>query len=433
MTSLSRLPARLLTVFAFILVTVLGFGYMWVQSGGSLPGITKSDYRVVFYAKDIKNLENSGDVRMAGVRVGSVADRTNTPQGARVVLDLSREVAPLHEGATIRVGMKSVVGMSQVDIDDGDGAELPSGSTLPAKAVEPAVDIDEVIATLDPETRKALSGTLRSLGTATRGSKDNISKLLSGMGHLGREGHVALDALAAQTDDLKALTRQASTIMRALDTGRGRIANVVRNTQRITRATSGQREALESTMRAMPALLDNAKTATADLSELSQSLAPVAEDLTNAAPALNKALLQLPAVSRDLRDLLPSLDSALDAAPATLERVPAVGADARALIPEARALLKDVNPMLAYLKPYGTDIGAFFPNFGSSFDLLMDNGVRAVRLTPIFNQGSLRNIPFTALSELDPTTWANPYPKPGSAASPEPFTGKYPRVERGDG
>jgi len=429
----SRLPARLVTVLVFVLITVVGFGFMWVQSGGSLPGVSQSEYRVVFYAKDIKSLEDRGDVRMAGVPVGQVLERTVTPKGARVVLELSPEAAPLHEGATVSIGVKSVIGLSQVDVDDGDGAELPSGSTLPAKSVQPAVDIDEVIATLDPETRKALSGTLRSLGAATKGGKENISKLMSGLGHLGREGDVALDAIAAQSDDLTALTRHAATIMRALDTGRGRIAHVVRNTHRLTRATSGQRAALAETMRAMPALLGEARVATADLSELSRSLAPVATDLNRAAPALNHALLQLPSVSRDLRGLLPPLNGALDSAPATLRRVPAVGGDLRALIPETGALLRDVNPMLAYLKPYGRDIGAFFPNFGSSFDLLMENGVRAVRLAPIFNQGSLRNLPITTLSDLDSTTWSNPYPEPGSAGSPEPWHGKYPRVERGDG
>lgn len=432
-TSPRRLPLRLLMVLGFVLVTVVGFSFMWVQSGGSLPGVTKSSYRVSFLSPDIKSLENRGDVRIAGVRVGKVVERTSTPQGARVVVDLSPDAAPLHEGAVVRIGVKSVIGLSQVVIEDGKGAPIPSGSTLPAESVAPAVDIDEVVATLDPKTRKALSATLRSLGAATEGGGENISRLMSGMGALGREGHLALDAIAAQSDDLKALTRDAATIMRALDTGRGRIATVVRDTHRLTNATARQRPALEATMRGTPELLAQARSATAGLTTLSRNLSPVAADLNRAAPALNQALLQLPDTSRDLRGLLPSLDSALDSAPATLDRIPAAGADLRALMPETRALLSDVNPMLAYLKPYGTDVGAFFANFGSSFDLVMENGVRAVRLAPIFGQGSLRNIPVTTLSDNDPLTWSNPYPKPRSADEPERFTGKYPRVEREDG
>lgn len=427
------LPVRIVVVLAFVLITVLGFGYMWVEAGGRIPGVTPTDYRVVFFAKDVKSLENRGDVRMAGVKVGKVAEQTVTSRGARVVLDLSPEVAPLHRGAQIRVGMKSVIGLSQVDIVDGDGPELPSDSTLPSKAIKPAVDIDELVETLDPKTRKALSGTLQSLGAATKGGRENVSRLMSGMGHLGREGHEALDAIAAQASDLDELTTEAAQIMRALDTGRGRIATVVQDAHSITRATANQHESLQRTVRAMPALLDNAKTATADLSSMSKSLTPVAADLNRAAPALNRALLQLPATSRDLRGLLQPLDQALDSAPATLQRVPQFGKDVRALIPQARALLRDVNPMLSYLRPYSKDIGAVLPNFGSSFDLLMENGVRAVRLAPIFNQGSLRNIPTPLIDQLDPTNWANPYPKPGSAEHPEPYTGKYPRVEREPG
>lgn len=428
---LAGLPIRLVWVLAFVLITVVGFSYLWTQSGGALPGVTTEHYRVVFHAKDVKNLQERGDVRIAGVQVGSVTSLSGDGHGmARVEMDLTKG-APLHQGAKVRVGLKSVIGLSEVHITDGRGPELSSGTTLPDSAVVTPVDIDEVVKTFDPKTRQELSGAVKSLGAATQGTGKDLGQLMNGLGNLGRDGNTALDALAAQSEDLSELTRETPQMLDALDTGRGRIADVVQDTQRLTAATSGQREALQNTIRALPTLLDNANTATGKLGELGSSLGPVAANLRAAAPNLNTALMQLPATTRDLRGLLPSLNGTLDSAPATLNRVePALGSDLRATMPTLHTVLRNVNPMLQYLKPYGRDIGSFFDTFAGSFDLLMGNGVRAVRLDPIFNQESVRNVPTPLLSNLNPQIWHNAYPKPGGAVRPEPFQGQYPRIHR---
>lgn len=425
----SRPLARIATVVGALVVFVGGFGYFWTQVGGPMPGIVEgNDYEVSFRSTDVKNLQESGDVSIAGVIVGEVAALQRDGDRTRVTVDLSPEAAPLHEGVKVRIGVKSVVGQSYVDIQDGDGKAISDAAKLPDSAVTPSVDVDELISTLDPATRKALRGTIRSLGSATEGTADYTSQLMSGLGKLGREGHTALDAIAAQSDDLESLTREATTLLNTLDTGRGQIVDVVRDASKLTEATAGQRAALENTMRAMPRLLDSARTSTGRLGELSRSLSPIAADLRRAAPDLNAALLQMPAVTSDLRGLLPALDGTLDAAPATLNRVRPFSLDVRKLVPEAELLLRDVNPMLAYLKPYGRDFGSMFANFGASMDVQVENGVRPVRLAPIFNSGSIRGNPLPL--NMDPTHWNNPYPEPGQAGNPAPFRGEYPRVER---
>lgn len=425
----SRL-SRYMTVFGTVVVFAASFLYLWAQGGGSMPDIGEpKDYRVSFHTDDILNLQNSGDVDIAGVVVGHVAERlVDRDDDASVTVSISPEAAPLHEGVKIQVKPKGVLGASYVDIVDGDGAPIPSDTTLPDSAVTPSVDINDVLETLDPKTRNALRGTIRSLGTATEGTSGDLSKLMTGLGNLGREGHTALDAIAAQSDDLKALTREATTLLDALDTGQGQIAAVVRDARTLTEATAGQRRAIEDTMQATPRLLGSARVATGELGELSGPLAPVAADLKAAAPDLNSALQQLPAVTNDLRGLLPALDGTLDAAPATLERIPTFGSDVRTLVPGAELMLRDINPMLAYMKPYGRDVGAMIASFGASFDLAVENGIRPIRLSPIFNSASLRGNPLPMT--IDPNHWNNPYPTPGQMENPAPFSGEYPRVER---
>lgn len=418
---------RLTTLVVFVLFCALFFGWLWINMGGKIPGITRAGYQVSVEVPDADNLVYYADVRVAGVKAGTVQDVSTDGKVARVVLQLYPEVAPLHEGVEVRMGSKTLVEETYVNVVDGDGAEIPSGTQLPASAVQAGVQLDDVIRSIDPATRESLSQALQSLGRATKGRRSDVSGVAAGLGDLGREGNDALTALAAQSQDLRTMTRQTATLLRALDTRRGQIATMVQDARRLTAATAGGREDIEASMRQLPTVLTTARVATEQLTRLSGSLAPVAANLDRAAPHLNGALRELPTTSRDLRSMLPSLDGTLDAAPATLRRVPTFGRDVRGLVPQARVVLSDVNPMLGYLQPYGRDVAAFFANMTDMFSQRDVNG-HYLRAFAIFNEQTVRNFPVN--SNVGALDKSNAYPGPGEAAEPGPFEGEYPRVKR---
>lgn len=418
---------RLASVLVFLIACALFFAYLWVNMGGKIPGITRAGYQVNLQLTDANNLVSYGDVRIAGVRVGKVQEVESSGPKAHVVIQLDPDVAPLHAGATVRVGAKTLVEESYVAVVDGDGPAIPSGGTLPASAVKPGVQLDDVIRAIDPQTRESLSSALRSFGRATQGRGADVSDLAAGLGDVGRGGHDALSALAAQSKDLVSMTRGTTTLLRALDTRQGQIATLVRDSQRLTAATAAGRKDLETTMKKLPRVMGTARDATAQLVVLSDSLAPVAKDLDEAAPLLSPALGELPATSRDLRSLLPALNGTLDAVPATLSRIPTFGRDSRAIIPEARVALSDINPMLGYLQPYGRDIAALFANMTDMFSQRDVNG-HYLRAFAIFNEQTVRNFPLnTNTGILDKS---NAYPQPGEAAHPGPYDGTYTHVKR---
>ncbi|MBN9735650.1 MULTISPECIES: MlaD family protein [unclassified Pseudonocardia] len=426
-----RLTPGVLAALVGFLVLCLGTAVVfYINMGGRIPLVNPApDYRISFTTSDVDNLVEAGDVRIAGVDVGEVSSRKIAGDTVRVEMTIADEFAPLHEGMTTRIGLKSLLGASYVDVVDGTGTELESGAELPPDGVRPSVEVDDVIAGLDPATRDSLSSTVQSLGAGTAGRQQDVDGIMTGLGDLGRNGHTALDALAAQSADITALTREAGALVDTLDTGQGQIATLARDAQRIVGATAGQRENLEGTVRRLPGALGTVRDATDDLSRLSGSLAPVAADLRTAAPDLNAALVQLPATTADLRGLLGPLDGVLDRAPATLDRIPALGENVSTLVPEARPLLQDLNPMVSYLAPYGRDTGSMIANFAASFQYRSENGLHVARLAPILNSSAVRGQPLNT-EGLDPTIWTNPYPLPGEADRPTPFGGQYPRVER---
>lgn len=335
--------------------------------------------------------------------------------------------APLHEGATVQVRNKTLIEETYLEITDGQGPELPNGTVLPPSAGKEAVELNDVLTSLDQPTRESLASMVRSLGAGTQDTRQGVSQALRGLGDLGREGQGALSALAAQSGDLQQLTGNTGKLLAALDSRQGQIAQLVTDADKLTRATAGSETDIQAVLRKLPGLMDTAKDASAGLNRLSPALAPIAHNLNTAAPDLNAALLELPAASADLRGLLPSLNGVLDAAPGTLQRVPTVAQDASRFLPAVNVALSDVNPMLSYLVPYGRDIAAFFTNIGQVTARSDANG-NAIRLFMVFNEQSVKGLPLT--TELGPLKKNNPFPAPGQAADPGPFTGPYPRVEQ---
>lgn len=419
---------RAMTVIVFIAACALTFGYLWVNMGGRLPLVTSDGYRVSFESDDVDNLVYDSDVMVAGVRVGKIRQLDAEGGTAKVLIQIDEDAAmPLHEGAKIRLRSKTMIEETYVEIVDGDGAELADGASLPAEAVIPSVQLDDLLATLDEDTRADLSTSLQSLGASTEQTGAQLQQTMTGLGNLGREGHDVLDALEAQSQDLQRLVSTSSRVLTALDSGQGRIVDLVEQAGLLTSSTASQRADIEATIRALPGVLSTAEKATTQLSVLAEDLRPVTKGINGAAPALTRALAHLPATTRDLRGLLPSLDATLDKAPATLERVPDVAKQLVRIIPTTRAALADVNPMLAFMKPYGPDLAAFIANWSAMLGSSDVNG-HYLRIFPVLNEGSLKGNPLPLNTGI--LDKSNGYPKPGESRNPGPFTGPYPHVER---
>lgn len=394
-----------------------------------LSGVQLSKpYTVSFTASDVDNLVEHGRVEIAGVVVGSVVSTEVTPDGARTVISLDSQYAPLHQGATVRIGDRSLVEETYVDVKDGAGPALADGATLPPNVVSTSTEIRDLLHSLDAPTRTALSGLMRSGGGATAGTSQQVGQLFDGFGKLGRQGYTAIDAIAAQSQDLRSLTRDTTVILKALDTGQGQIVSLVDNAQRLTAASARQRGAIEDTMRRLPGVLDSAHTAADNLTDLAGALAPVAAKLDSAGPRLNDAVNRLPEVSSKLRNLLPPLDDTVSSASPTLNGIPDFGDDVRDhIIPQTRDILRDVNPMVGYLRPYGPELGGFLANFAAIMNYTDESGNHYFRTLLTGNDASVAT-PFSV--KAGAVTYYNPIPKAGKGSQPGPFTGSFPRLER---
>jgi phospholipid/cholesterol/gamma-HCH transport system substrate-binding protein len=417
-TALSRFRSATLVVFLSLMALV--FGFLWVNFGGSIPGVT-GGYRVTASMSDVQNLVFDSEVRIAGVQVGKIRGLERKDDRIEVVMEIRGEAQPLHEGATVVLRAKTLIEETYVEVTDGTGEAIPDGGRLSASAERASVKFDDLLDTLTPETRVALASAVRRLGAATEDEAQALSVTLAALGHLGRDGHDAVDVIASQSQELAALVGETAKLLAVLDEGQGQIARLVTVSERVTRATADKSGRLEETIRLLPGLLDRAKAASPPVRELAAALTPLADPLRRAAPDLQAALEALPGVTADLRGLVPPLDQALDRMPGTFDRTPTAAADISALVPTLRVALADLNPMLAYLAPYGRDLAGLVANAAQAANASDPEG-KYLRILAIFDQGS-----FTG--DVVGTKTKNPYPPAGSAKNPQPFSGPVPRVQ----
>ncbi len=108
-------------------------------------------------------------VRIAGVNVGKVLSVEPKGNAAEVTFTVSDDGLPIHEDATIALRPRLFLeGNLFLDMHPGSpsASDLSSGSTIPATQTTTAVQIDEILASLQSDTRTNLKRALEGYGEA---------------------------------------------------------------------------------------------------------------------------------------------------------------------------------------------------------------------------------------------------------------------------
>ena len=177
---MKTLPS-LVKLIAFVVVTVLATGLLAATIANVQPG-EKASYHAVF--SDVTGLAEGHEVRIAGVRVGTVTgirvakDRVS----ADVTIDVLRTTA-LTEGTVATVKYRNLVGERYIALtqEPGSARTLPEGATIPRERTHPALDLTvlfngfkPLFAALSPQDVNELSAQLISVLQGEGGDIDTL-------------------------------------------------------------------------------------------------------------------------------------------------------------------------------------------------------------------------------------------------------------------
>jgi phospholipid/cholesterol/gamma-HCH transport system substrate-binding protein len=225
----SRLNIAL--VSAFVLLCAGALGFLSVNIGLRYPGET--GYRLSAVFKEASGLVPQDEVRIAGVKVGSVLTVGPASDGNTLVgMELSGGYQVRNDIRAV-VRPKSLLGTTFVELIRTPASAsplLPSGATIPLARTGQAVQIDDVLNNMDAPTRQAMSDSLQQLGVAldgragdvnsSVGNIDQVAANLRPLAQVGDRRQVELARILVDLDTImQALADEQDSLGRLVDSG----------------------------------------------------------------------------------------------------------------------------------------------------------------------------------------------------------------------
>jgi phospholipid/cholesterol/gamma-HCH transport system substrate-binding protein len=338
----------------------------------------------------------SGDlVEIGGLEVGRVSAVKLTSNGlADLVLRITDgSLVPLHGGTIATIAQPGLAGEANrvITLLPGPRAnpEIHSGGILSTADTRGEVDLDELLDTLDPATRRSLQQLIAEGAYVVSPPADRefnrglhyLDPALSQTAALGRE--ILLDRAG-----LRQLLSSVAALSAALAQRPDQIQGSIVNTAATLRLIAGQSGALGDALARAPAVFKQARGVLADADYAVKVLEPTLRDLRPVAGPAATLLRKVLPVVRDAQPTIAGIRALLPSAQAALKKMLPV---ARAAVPALKSIAGGIGPLLPVvsgLRPFMPDlIGGFFDGVAANTGGGYDANGHYIRVSPTAGQG----------------------------------------------
>jgi len=277
------------------------------SAGGSNGGYT---VRAIF--DDAANVISGEEVKIDGVKVGTVGSVTPTPQQkAAVVLKIENPgFENFRADATCTIRPQALIGEKYVDClptqAHAEGASLPpelqripSGQEgagqylLPVEDTHSPVDVDLLGDITRLPERQRLTLIINELGAGLAGRGSDLNAVIRRANPALQELDKVLAILAGENDVLAKLATESDKVLKPLAAVRGRVGDFISKSATVSEATAAHDKDLAANLADFPAFLKQLGPAMERLGRFAEQTTPVFDNLKIAAPGINKAFTKL--------------------------------------------------------------------------------------------------------------------------------------------
>jgi phospholipid/cholesterol/gamma-HCH transport system substrate-binding protein len=305
-------------------------------------------------------------VDIAGVPVGEI-DKVELVNGRAVVtMSIRQRYADLiKRDATMllrpKTGLKDMI----IEMNPGTAgaSSVPEGYTVPVSQTRPDVNLDEILASLDRDTRDYLRLFVAGGGEALRGNGRNLSNALRRFEPLNRDVAELTVEIAKRRKNLARLVHNLQLLVSEVGTKDSELAELIVSQNAVFEAFANQDAKLRETLRLLPGALEETNEALRKSDELAVLLEPTLRSLRPGARALAPAQRALrpfarqttPIIRKQLRPF------SREAQPAVEDLEPATR-DLSYATPRLRTSFRVINKLLNALayNPKGSAEGYLF-------------------------------------------------------------------------
>jgi phospholipid/cholesterol/gamma-HCH transport system substrate-binding protein len=298
--------AGALGVVALVAVVLLA-----ISAGGSTGSYT---VRAIF--DDAANIIPGENVKIEGVKVGTVGSVTPTPQAkAAVVLNIDTPgFKDFRSDASCTIRPQALIGEKFVDCTPTqprvEGTPLPpplnvipSGHEgagerlLPVQNTHSPVDVDLLGDISRLPERQRLTIILNELGAGLAGRGSDLHEVILRADPALQELDKVLAILAGENQVLTKLAVDSDKALAPFAAVRESVANYIVQSNTVAKATAAHRGALARNLQLFPPFLEQLGPAMERIGRFAEETTPVFTDLGIAAPGINQAFTSLPAFS----------------------------------------------------------------------------------------------------------------------------------------
>lgn len=389
----------------------------------TITGGSDGTYHLKMRLASAGGLRDGSAVSMGGVRVGKV--RLTLDKQDHVVVDaqIDKGKGPVPKDASIGISAVNFLGQKQISIIGGDkGDPAPSGYEIPASRVTVSTDLDQVLDTLDSDTRTRLTILLDEAGAAVVGRKWDIRQFADQVPPGLADLRALVHGVVTDNTSLAELLRSSDRFIAQATAKRADLNKMVDTLGATTETVAARRAALRAALAKAPGTLATLQRFLADLRSTTVPLGPAARQLTDAGPALQQTLAQLDPF-RKAAD--PALSTATRLAP-TLSRL---GTQATPVVVRAQPTVKSLANLSQALPPLTDAVDHSADNLVA----VLENWSRAIQLrdgvSHVF-RGEATFSPDLLASVLDRLVKPAAAAQKKSGAKPAPASGVHvPKVD----
>jgi phospholipid/cholesterol/gamma-HCH transport system substrate-binding protein len=231
-------------------------------------------------------------VHIAGATVGDITGVELEEGNAVITMALDSPYEELlHPDASILVRPRTGLQDMTIELDLGtEPGSIPDGFTIPLSQTAPNVNVDEILATLDADTRSYLKLLLNGGGDGLAGRSQELSAGLRRLEPTIRDLARINAPLAKRRQNVRRAVHSFSLLAEELGRGEQELSAFVDSSSSVLGAFAEQEVAIREALRELPSTLSETRGALTASARLSRELTPALTELVPAAEALGPAL-----------------------------------------------------------------------------------------------------------------------------------------------
>ena len=291
-------------IVGLLVITVVVAGYILSNERLRFPFISPAPYTInaAFSTAQAVTPGQGQSVRISGVQVGLVGNVTLKDGEGIVQLNIDPKYKHLiHQDWTALLRPRTGLDDMFIELSPGPLPDhtpvAPSGYTIPVSNTMPVVNLDEILSSLDADSREYLDLLVNGAG---QGLKNNGGNELAQVMERFEPTHQDLarvnSAVAVRGRNLQRLVNSLRRLNDALAAKQTQIVQLVDSSEKVFGAFASEDSSVSRAVGDLPGTLEQTTATLAKVQAFANTLGPAAHNLLPAAaaiPAANQALTNL--------------------------------------------------------------------------------------------------------------------------------------------